>query len=116
MSSNETVLDPSNQDDWAAIIDQSVYETETLMRVHKMPSLPKYLRAKCPVTPQPKNYERIVKIMTQLMDMPRPKKHPSFGYATPEEIKRLDQMGISPERDALLKRIEARTEAKGKEW
>jgi hypothetical protein len=41
-------------------------------------------------------------------------KHPSFGYAYPEQIKRLNTLGFGPDRDALLKRIEIQQERKGK--
>ena len=42
------------------------------------------------------------------------KKHPSFGYATEEEIKQLQTMGHCPQRDMILKAIEKRTLLKGK--
>jgi len=44
----------------------------------------------------------------------RLKKHPSYGYAYPEQIERLQEIGLCPERDRILKKITEQTKAKGK--
>lgn len=38
-----------------------------------------------------------------------PHKHPSFGYATLEEIEQLKTMGLCPDRDDLISIIKKRT-------
>lgn len=40
----------------------------------------------------------------------RLKFHPSFGYATPEQIERLQAMNLGPDRDALISEIRTQTQ------
>lgn len=41
-------------------------------------------------------------------------KHPSYGYANPEQIKQLEVLGMGPDRDKILKDIEDQNKNKGK--
>ena len=61
-----------------------------------------------------KNKEKVEKIMNEISNSPRLVKHPSFGYATEDEIEKLKTMGLGPDRDLILKRIEKRTKSRGK--
>ena len=40
--------------------------------------------------------------------------HPSYGYATPEQIEKLKQLKLGADYQSLLKKIEKQTKAKGK--
>ena len=42
------------------------------------------------------------------------KYHPSHGYATEEQIEKLKTLGMSPDRDLILKQIAEQTKNKGK--
>lgn len=44
----------------------------------------------------------------------RIQKHPSYGYATEEQIKQIMSMGMSPERDVLMRKISIQQKRKGK--
>jgi len=44
---------------------------------------------------------------------PRIPFHPAYGYATPEQIAELESMGLCPQRDYLLQKIERQTKRKG---
>lgn len=61
-----------------------------------------------------KNKKIIEEIMEKIANSPRLIKHPSYGYATQEEIEKLKTVGIGPDRDFILKQIEKRTKNKGK--
>lgn len=66
-------------------------------------------------TPRKKNKELFEKVMDILRKSPAPiKYHPSYGYATEEQIKRLEQIGLGIERDSILRQIEMQTKNKGK--
>lgn len=49
-----------------------------------------------------------------MKDNPLIEKHPSYGYATPEQIDRLKEIGICPERDAIMSDIEKQNRLKGR--
>lgn len=66
------------------------------------------------VKPNSKTKIKLEMIMNEIQKSQKYIKHPSFGYATEAEICALKNMGIGPDRDLILKRIEKRTKAKGK--
>lgn len=109
-----TPLDPANQAHWGAIVDASIYELASVGRVYGIDAgqLSRYIRGLS--TPQTKTLERVTKIMTDLTKKPKLVKHPSFGYATPDEIEKITTMGICPQRDHILATIKKRNETKGK--
>ena len=41
-------------------------------------------------------------------------RHPAYGFATPEQIKELESMGLGPQRDYLMKQIQLQHDKKGK--
>ena len=64
--------------------------------------------------PRVKNLEKMEIAMLEAKKTPRIKFHPSYGYATEEQIRQLKTMGVCIERDMLLKKIEEQTKKKGK--
>lgn len=48
----------------------------------------------------------------KVADKPRIPFHPAYGYATEEQIRQLENMGLGPQRDYLLKQIEEQTKRK----
>lgn len=106
-------LDPTDQRDWYEIVQKSIYKLSTIAKEHNIPSLPRYLKDN-PVVPKEANRRKVVAVMEALLKVPRPERHPSYGYATPDEIKQIDRMGLCPARSDLLKQIEERTKNHGK--
>jgi len=99
--------------DYAKILSESVYRLCGIEREFGVSSTQMcgYIyRGVQPI----KNKEKIDKIMEHISKSPRMVKHPSFGYATEDEIKKLQTMGHCPDRDLILKAIEKRTATKGK--
>lgn len=52
--------------------------------------------------------------MFQAAKKPRLKYHPSYGYATEEQIAELKNCGVGPRMEQILKEISKQTFAKGK--
>lgn len=66
------------------------------------------------VTPSKKYEQQIEEVFMRLESRKRIPYHPSWGYATKEQIDRLKE-SISPmEREAILKQIEKQTRNRGK--
>lgn len=65
-------------------------------------------------TPNEKNKEKAESIMEDLYKKKRIQRHPSYGYATEEQIERLKQLGPCAERDLLMKQIDKQTKTHGK--
>jgi hypothetical protein len=61
-----------------------------------------------------KTKKRLEKLMEDLPKIQKKEKHPSFGYATEEQIRNLYEMPIGPERDVLLKVVERQNKNMGK--
>lgn len=64
--------------------------------------------------PQKKHMEKMVVVMRDVVNKPRLQFHPSFGYATKEQIDALTTMGLGPTRDVILKQIEIQNKKQGK--
>lgn len=104
-----------NQEDWETIYEHSIYRDTTICEKFGIiiRSFTAWIR--CDRTPQPKNKLIMVKVMKHLKSgEKRMPKHPSYGYATEEQIKRLDKIGIGPERNTTLKAIEQQHKSLGK--
>lgn len=52
--------------------------------------------------------------MSDLRTKPRMEKHPSYGWAFPHQIERLQQIGIGPERDRIMGDIAKQNKLAGK--
>lgn len=64
--------------------------------------------------PRGKNTETLEKIMFELSKKKRIERHPSFGYATPEQIEKLRSYVTELERESIMKQIEKQTKLRGK--
>ncbi len=106
-------MDVNKQCDWKNIVEDSDWTIPDISKVHGV-SYGQLLSYLYVTTVPKKNMPKMLKIMGEIMKSPRMKKHPSFGYATEEEIKKLQTMGHCPERDIILKAIEKRTSSQGK--
>lgn len=104
----------NDQNNWMTIVHDSDWTIPDISRIHDMPygQLLNYLHVK--TVPRKKNMAKMELIMGEIIMSPRMKKHPSFGYATEDEIKKLQTMGHCPEREMILKTIEKRTASQGK--
>jgi hypothetical protein len=102
------------QEDWVNIVNESAYTVPAIAKAYGIneTSLRSYLFKG--VVPRQANQNKIQKIMEELMSDPKLQKHPSYGYATQEQIEALKDMGIGPDRDRLLKQIAEQTKRKGK--
>jgi hypothetical protein len=109
-----TELSTADQVDWNAIFEQSGYRIASLAEIAKIDegSFRKYLH--CDRIPREANRKKMEHAMKLASELPRLKYHPSYGYATPEQIERLKTMKVGADMDALLKRIEEQTRNKGK--
>ncbi|WP_135436101.1 hypothetical protein [Hymenobacter fodinae] len=102
------------QSDWWDIVDGCGLSINAICEDYdfKRKSFMKWLR--CEAVPRDKNRERIIAAMSQLVEEKKLVKHPSYGYATPDQIKELSEIGMGPRRDYLLKQIEKQTKLAGK--
>lgn len=66
------------------------------------------------VIPREKNIKKMEPIMEQLSKTKRIPCHPSYGYATPEQIERLKKPIAQWERDNIMEQIEKQTRLQGK--
>lgn len=67
------------------------------------------------VQPQKTNLEIMEKIMARIgKDTKKIPYHPSYGYATPEQIEKLNSLKLGDERNYLLARIAKQNESGGK--
>lgn len=102
------------QEQWGEIVEQSELGYPGVAKEYGVSYglLRKYVRGM--VVPRKRNYEKMEAIMSDLMKRPAMIKHPSFGYATPDEIEKLKTMGRGPEFDKLMGVIAKRTKKGGK--
>lgn len=109
-------LDPKNQLHWWQIIDECAYKIEHICQSNEInvSTFRGWLRYENASKPSLKYSKKVLDIMDRMKKEKAMKKHPSFGYATEDEIKQLNAMGIGPDRDLLLKRIAGRNKKKGK--
>ena len=108
------VLDERNQDHWEEIVEGSSYGPVSAAKLCGITcqTFRNWLSKK--QKPQKSRRERIEKVMSQLKNSPRLQKHPSYGWAYPEQIEELNRIGIGPRRDQILKDIAAQTKRRGK--
>jgi len=64
--------------------------------------------------PRKSTIAKLERMMTDLSKRPAKIKHPSYGYATPEQMEQLKTLGIGPTRDKLLADIAKANKKKGK--
>lgn len=107
-------MDTIPQLDWDKVYLESAYTIRALSEVSDVDecSVRKYLT--CDRIPRGKNLKKMETAMFKIQKKPRLQFHPSYGYATPEQIDRLKTVGVGAEMDALLKEIEKQTKSRGK--
>ena len=64
--------------------------------------------------PKDENYDKIEDAMKRILTAERIPHHPSYGYATPEQVQKLASLGLGPDRDALVKKIEQQNQDRGR--
>lgn len=109
-----TAPNPEIQSDWKGITDASDLTPAGVCDEYglNIKSLSNWLKGD--VVPREINRQKVVKIMFELIDKKKLEKHPSYGYATPEQIKELGEIGVGPRRTFLLKQIEKQNKLQGK--
>lgn len=105
---------PQSQLGWDKMYLENGYTLSGLSKLARIDegSISQYIR--CLRIPRKKNLEKMEKAMFQAAQKPRLKFHQSYGYATEEQIKRLEQIGLGPEHDSILKEIEKQSSSNGK--
>src|ERR1700704_894082 len=99
---------------WATIYEECAYTIAGLAKLAKIDegSIRKYLWSDR--APRKANLAKMEKAMYQAQKKPRLMRHPSYGYATEEQIKRLHEIGMGPEHDQIMREIEKQTAGRGK--
>ena len=107
-------LDPDSQVDWENIVDECALSINAICEDFKFyrQSFVKWLS--CDRMPREKNRVRVIAAMHKIRDEKKIPWHPSFGYATTEQIEKLNRIGLCPERDYILKQIEKQNKTQGK--
>lgn len=100
--------------DWTKAYDGCAYNMAAFAELAKIDegSVRQYLRGLR--VPRKTNLAKLEKAMLEATQKPRLERHPSYGYATDEQIQRLKSIGVGPQMDMLLKQIARQTETKGK--
>lgn len=106
-------MDVNKQCDWKNIVEDSDWTIPDISKVHGV-SYGQLLSYLYVTTVPKKNMPKMLKIMGEIMKSPRMKKHPSYGYATEDEIEKLKTLGIFPERSMIIARVDKRAKSKGK--
>lgn len=108
-------LNPVRQQDWLSIYLDSICTMNELSEITGIDrsSINKYLN--CDRIPRGENQKKMEAAMMQLKEQPRIKYHPSYGYATEDQISQLKTLGFGPTRDAILRQVEFQTKNKGKQ-
>jgi transposase-like protein len=65
-------------------------------------------------SPSSKYRQQANRMIEKMATEKRLQKHPSYGYASPEQIEQLSNLGIGPERERILKQIEEQNKNGGK--
>lgn len=109
-------LDPSNQLHWRGIIEESRYTITAIVEAHELKerTVSGWLQKKDPIRPTKKNFAKFEGIMKKISKEPKIPFHPSYGYATPEQIEKLNSLPLGADRNYLLRQIEKQNEKKGK--
>lgn len=102
------------QETWKSTIEESPYSIEAFCKAFELNyhTVLKWLNGKS--KPREKNLTKMEEAMKTINGKKRLDKHPSWGYATPEQVERIKNLGLCPERDQILKQIEKQNETYGK--
>lgn len=102
------------QEKWQEIVNESAYTITAITKEFDInpSSLTNWVY--CKVEPRQKSREKMEEILKNIAGQKRIPRHPSYGYATEEQIKKLERIGLGPDRDFLLKQIQKQNETCGK--
>jgi len=120
MAEAQKIITPDliDMDCFRDLLEGSVYSDKGAAKVMKIDArtIKNWCREENPSFPNKSNIEKALKFMTNLRNPKnkRIKKHPSYGYVTQEQWDKLKSLGIGPDRDVLLKQIDAQNKSKGK--
>lgn len=102
------------QTKWRETIDESAYTYGAIMTEHKINPSSFNNWIHCKVVPFEKNIKKMEDILSKIQLEKKIPFHKSYGYATEEQIKKLESLGLGPDRDHVLKEIARQNETKGK--
>lgn len=99
---------------WNEVVDESIFTAAGIERAYDFCAgqVSRWLRGI--VRPSKKSIERMEAVIVSINSKKRIPWHPSFGYATPEQIERLKKSIHPLERDAIMKQIDKQTKLGGK--
>jgi len=66
------------------------------------------------IIPRSSTIQNIGFAMKRILTSEKIPYHPAYGYATPEQVEKLQRIGLGPDRDQLLKKIEQQTADRGR--
>ncbi len=109
-------MNPADPKNWPFIIDASAYTQAGMVKSFGLcaSTVAAWFRDEKPSTPRTKSIERMTPVMMTMQATPRLEKHPSYGYATPEQIDVLFGGGMCPDRDKILAQIKLQGKHEGK--
>lgn len=99
--------------DFKNVVDGSAYTVAGVSRIFDIPyaNLNNWYKGK-PI--RKRNIPILEKLMFELGKKKRIERHPSYGYATPEQIEKLKGYVTEMERESIMKQIEKQTKLRGK--
>lgn len=115
----ESIADYLDPTQWAQIVDESAFHSCAAIARH-YGLCPKSLRKWVSPwggqrrQPNAANFEKVSSIMRDLKKDKGIRYHPSYGYATEEQIKQLTELPIGHERDYIMKQVVQQTADRGK--
>lgn len=110
----EIDLDITDSKNWKLIVYDSIYTIKLLSELVKINKCQFGRYVNQSQKPSNKNLEKVIYAMEIASKNKKQKRHPSFGWATKEEIEKITNLGVSPERDRILREIKDRSKRKGK--
>lgn len=113
------MINHKEQKNWQKIIDDSIYTMSALARKHGIVkrTMQAWLSSETSnyhAKPNKENRKKMLKAIKDAKKHPAPPFNKSYGYAYPEQIEALKEMGISPDRDRLVEEIRFQNRKKGK--
>ena len=114
MEGDKAVPDPERPGWWLDIVRDCALSQKAICDENKFNQKTFRKWIKGDQMPREKNRERIVAVMRTLIEQKKLVRHPSFGYATEEQIKKLNELGLGPDRDRILAQIEKQNKLQGK--
>lgn len=102
------------QKEWQQALDESPYTLTAFIDEFGFNYSSSRAWLDCRHTPREKNINRMEIALSKIQLEKKIPFHKSFGYATEEQVQKLNSLGLGPDRDLLLKQIARQTETKGK--